>query len=393
MKPVVIFVDDETKILKGLQRILLNKEEEWEMKFFSKTSSAMDFLNSTKTDVVVSDINMPDITGVEFIQRVKEKHPCVKRIIVSGTNDRNLTAQASKFAHQFFPKPYDTKTLVATIINLIEAEKELKNQNVAAFINSLGEMPLAPGTYTEIEEELKSGEYSLGKITTIISKNPVIVAKILHLANSAFFGVKGKITNIVQAINFLGLNIIKSLVLCIEIFYKIKGFDQKYIDYLWNHSFSVARLSKEIMQSINSERMICDMTYTAGLLHDIGKIILLEFQEYRDFISEFKTENYDPGVEAEKGKMGFSHAEAGGYLLDIWGFPEEIVNIVGNHHLGNVNEWEELNPTIAVYLANEIVKYKNEPEKITLSNKIKTEFLTDEKLENWINLAIREGYE
>lgn len=393
MKPVVIFVDDESKILKGLERILLNKEDEWEMKFFRSTSKAMDYLDSGIVDVVVSDINMPDVTGIEFIQMVKEKHPYVKRIIVSGSNDRMLTAKASKFAHQFFPKPYDTKVLVATITTLIKSGERLKNKGIQKFVNSIGEMPITPRTYMELEEELKSDEQSLSRITEIISKNPVIVAKILQLANSAFFGVKGKITSIVQAINFLGLNIIKSLVLCIEIFQQIKHFNQKYLDYLWNHSFSVAGLSKEIMQSFSTERSVWDLTYTAGLLHDIGKIILLNYDDYVEVMKQYEEQNYDIDTEEEKRIFEFTHADVGGYLLKIWGFPESIIRIVEGHHNFDSVQKDEFDPIIAVDLANQIVKYKNETEKIDLKSGLMEKFSIGEKLDQWVELAVQEGYE
>jgi len=393
MKPVVIFIDDEIKILKGLERILMNREDEWKMKFFSNTLEAIKFLDSVKIDVVVCDINIPDISGIDFIQIVKEKYPGTKRIIVSGTNNRELAKKAAVSAHQFFPKPYSTKILLKAVADLIEASRKLKNDNLENFINSIEKLPVAPQSYAELENELKSEEFSLIKITNIISKNPVVVAKILQLANSAFFGVKGKVTNIVQAVNFLGLNIIKSLVLCIEVFYRIKGVNQKYIDYLWNHSFSVAKVSKEIMKSFSEERNILDITFTSGLLHDIGKIVLLEYKDYIKIINRSEQGNYFPETEMEKKMLGFTHAEIGGYLLRIWGFPEEITEIVENHHSFTNKLPDLFEPVTAVCIANKIVKYKNEPEKIEISDKIKTKYLKDNKIETWINLAVQEGYE
>ena len=80
----ILFVDDEPMVLKGLQRTLRKMRDEWEMTFASSSKEALDILGAEPYDVIVSDLRMPEMDGVQLLAEVKSKHPEVVRIILSG---------------------------------------------------------------------------------------------------------------------------------------------------------------------------------------------------------------------------------------------------------------------------------------------------------------------
>src|SRR5262249_55529513 len=141
-------------------------------------------------------------------------------------------------------------------------------------------IPSLPAEYRQIMQELQSDEPSLEKVGKIIAKDIGMTAKVLQLINSAFFGLRGRISSPEQAVRLLGLDTISSLVLVISVFSqiqieKIQGFE---LEKLWQHSFVVGRLAKEIAQNECKDRIMMGDAYTAGLLHGIGMLILAELR-------------------------------------------------------------------------------------------------------------------
>jgi putative nucleotidyltransferase with HDIG domain len=182
-----------------------------------------------------------------------------------------------------------------------------------------------------------------------------MTAKMLQMVNTAFFGLPTKINNPIQAVNYLGINVIKSLVLCIQIFdrYENKPHLKPYINNLWYHSMLVASNCRELVRGKLKDKAAEEDVYVAGLLHDIGKIILLKSPGYFEDINKLVEKEKLSVFEAEKKLLGTGHDEVGAYLLRLWGLQEEIVNAVMNHHIYNFNNYE-INAKSTVFIANKL---------------------------------------
>ena len=123
-------------------------------------------------------------------------------------------------------------------------------------------------------EEIESPNSSIKKIGKIISNDIGMTAKMLQIANSAFFGLQRTVTEPTEAVKFLGLETVSSLALAIGVFSQIeKGVNPGYISEIWNHSILVAKIAKDIAQVENPE--LAEACYTAGLLHEIGELVLI----------------------------------------------------------------------------------------------------------------------
>jgi YesN/AraC family two-component response regulator len=115
MKKKILFVDDEPLVLQGLKRMLRRERTEWDMTFVESGREALEMMEITSIDVVVSDMRMPGMNGAELLEQVTARHPETVRIILSGYADQDLVLKSIGTAHQYLAKPCDPTTLKATI--------------------------------------------------------------------------------------------------------------------------------------------------------------------------------------------------------------------------------------------------------------------------------------
>lgn len=341
----VLFVDDNENVLSGIRRMMYPLKKDWQLYYANGRNEAINILDKNFIDVIISDIRMPRVDGTQLLQEVKEKFPTIIRITLSGYASDELALKNSKIVHQSLLKPTSPKILISTIERLIRLKETLNNEELQKIVNGLDTLPSLPEIYIKLENEINSQNTSIDKIGNIIDKDPIITAKILQLTNSAFFGLPHNITNIKQALNFLGIKMIQTLVLTIKLFkmFEDKNQNSKLFKDVWEHCNKVAILARRIaiLKSLSSEDI--EDSYLSGLLHEIGKLILL---------SNYSTEDID--LLSSK----TSHANIGAYLLGVWGLPNSIVEAVAFHNIYIFMEPDQFTPTKAIFIANKISQSK-----------------------------------
>ncbi len=335
MKRRILFVDDEPNVLQGLQRMLRSMRNEWEMDFAGGGEEALHKMEQAPFDVIVSDMRMPGMNGAQLLKEVARRYPNTVRIVLSGHSDREYILQLVTTTHQYLAKPCDTETIKDTVNRACALRDLLASKELSALVSQIKSLPSLPSLYARIIEILQSDDPSLQKIGQIVSEDIAMSAKVLQLVNSSFFGIARRISNPVQAVMFLGLETVKALVLSVHIFAKwdssrVKGFD---IERLWHHSMAVGAMAKRLAETEQLPVREADEAFTAGLLHDVGKLILAGGlpDTYQQVLTESKKQNI-PIWQVEEQIFGASHAEVGAYLLGLWGLPTSIVEAVAWHH-------------------------------------------------------------
>ena len=129
----VLFVDDEPNVLRGLRRMLRNMRNEWHTEFVEGGQKALDLLEGYEFDVIISDMRMPGINGVDLLRKVMESHPEMVRIILSGQSDEELIRETVGVTHHFLSKPCSPDVLrsmvrEAVVAQVRSAEKEGANE-------------------------------------------------------------------------------------------------------------------------------------------------------------------------------------------------------------------------------------------------------------------------
>jgi putative nucleotidyltransferase with HDIG domain len=351
----ILFVEDNPVLLLLYSTMLNGERDRWEVIAAPGGERALEIMEHQAFDVIISDMRMPGMDGVQLIREVRKRYPRTSRIILSGSTDQEEIAHCLDETHQFIPKPFDVKALKATLSRICSLDAYLENQNLRALAARLGSLPSFPSLYGQIMQELASDEPSIGKIAEIVSKDPAMTAKILQVVNSAAFALARKVSDPFEAVQYVGMGTIRSLALSAHVFSRFErsgttGFS---VSALWDHAMKSAALARAIMKTEAAEEDDVEDAYIAAMLHDIGKMMLAdsfpkEFQRAFEMAMQSKL----PLHEAERQVFGADHAGAGAYLLGLWGLPTSIVEAVAFHHSPLKSELRVFSPLTAVHAAN-----------------------------------------
>ncbi|HEC64363.1 MAG TPA: response regulator [bacterium] len=182
----IIFVDDDPKEIKWLRNMLGSMRYEWEMEFAMSGKEALNFMAKSPFDVVVSNMHIPEMDGVELLRIVTERYPETIRIILSERSDREMALRSVKSVHQFLMKPSSAERIQYTIERACKLQDLLRNETLIKTVTQIKDLPSLPKLYNLIVAEMQSPEASLKKAGYIISQDVSMSAKILQLVNSAF---------------------------------------------------------------------------------------------------------------------------------------------------------------------------------------------------------------
>ncbi len=218
------------------------------------------------------------------------------------------------------------------------------------------DLPALPDIVNKVLEQIENPNSSPKDFQDIISKDPVLTAKVLKMANSAYYGFSRKITTISQAIIILGLETLKSLVIAVS---TLKYLHQEFDGYgyfrgdLWRHSLATAIGAKQIAKAQGIKE--AETPFIAGLLHDIGKILL--GKRIGKYMSSIKTivKNRDISFDiGEKEVLRFNHADIGGALAEYWKLPQVFIDVCKFHHTPLQCTTENLNIVKIIHVADGI---------------------------------------
>jgi putative nucleotidyltransferase with HDIG domain len=388
----VLFVDDDPNILQGLQRLLRPMRREWEMSFALGPRDAVALFDQAPFDVVVSDMRMPDMSGAELLARIRDTHPSVARIILSGHSQMESAVHSAGIAHQFLAKPCDAEALRATILRVLALRNLLHDPTLARLVAGIGSLPSLPASYAAINDELASEDPSLQRVAEIISKDIAMSAKVLQLVNSAFFGLARRVETIEQAVTLLGTEIIKSLVLSNAAFSQFRPVSTRFLaERLWNHSLLVGSIAAKIAKAEGADKSVVGAALQAGILHDLGQLILAtHLPQQFDVALEAAKAREVPLFETERETIGATHAQVGAYLLGLWGLPDSTVEAVAFHHEPASCTLRTFAPLTAVHAANALLHSGVDgPESV--ESRLDTEFLAagqcSARLTDWQEIA------
>ncbi|MGZ8938884.1 MAG: HDOD domain-containing protein [Limisphaerales bacterium] len=315
-------------------------------------AEATTLLDQLKFDVVVSELELPDKPGLEFLKQVMDSHPEAARIVISGDADNLKAAEALNVAHRFFSKPFSFEVLGSLLEHLCQYHYLLHNERIRCMIFKTGALPVLPGTWVQLTGLLESADTHISDIAAIVEQDPGLTTRLLHTVNSAYFGIARKVVSCSEAIQIVGLELIRGLMLGMKIFdyYKNSPFVRTVFGRIWDHSLRTATAARRISEVEGQSIELCNVAFTSGLLHDIGKLILAANAEaeYRSAM-EIAEKEGTPLHDAEQQTFGCTHAQLGAYLFTLWGFPDGVVRAVENHH--KLEGIEAFTPALAIHVA------------------------------------------
>jgi HD-like signal output (HDOD) protein/CheY-like chemotaxis protein len=328
-----LLVDDEPGVLTVLER-LLRATVDCDVTKAAGGAEALRILEARPFDIVISDMAMPGMSGAEFLDMVQELHPRTMRMILSGRSSREQGLQTVGSVHQYFLKPSDVASISKRLGQVLKRRELLPEEGLGAVIAKVDTLPSPPDIYLALEREIVKPEASAEDIGRIVQTDLAMSAKVLQLVNSAFFGLRERVSSPAQAVALLGADLLKSLVLAVHVFSAVPKADPRegFVKSLWSHSLSVATAAREIALFESAAREAVEDAYVSGLFHDIGKLVIaMHLPDAHNHIDRLVGRKGETAIEAERAAIGTTHAEVGGYLLALWGFADTIVETVVFH--------------------------------------------------------------
>jgi HD-like signal output (HDOD) protein len=264
-------------------------------------------------------------------------------------------ASATEQNQLYEAEPDDSPSRLTSPIDQTEEDAEILSLK-SKILRSLVELPPMPNIILKAREIIEDPRSSLKDLAAVIEHDQAIVARVLALANSAYYGLSGLVSSIQHASILLGQKTLSELITIAAssrlLSKRLKGYQLNPGD-LWKHSLAVA-LGSRIIAGKKNAKLVED-AFIAGLLHDAGKIILDPYVRERK--KEFKTllkEGEHEFIEAEKEILGFDHAEVMSRASRFWRYPETQSTAIRYHHYPSRSGNSEL--AFIVHLADYAAK-------------------------------------
>ncbi len=203
-----------------------------------------------------------------------------------------------------------------------------------SMLTKVNDLPALPHVVVRVMELTEDLNATAQDINATLSQDQAMTAKVLKLANSAFYGFPRRIATVTDATIFLGFKTVRSIVLAASVSEmlnkEITGYAMDQGE-LWRHSQSVAIASRIVAKKVKFP--LIDIAYTAALLHDIGKVILNSYmkEQYVEVLRAVEEDNV-PFMIAEDSVLGFNHANVGARIAEKWNLPAELVEAIAFHH-------------------------------------------------------------
>jgi HD-like signal output (HDOD) protein/ActR/RegA family two-component response regulator len=328
----VLFVEDEPQLLEGLRLRLQPLADRWQMTFVDSGADALSRFEQTPHDVIVSDLGMPGMEGAQLLQAISQRWPATIRIALSGLSDEEQKLRLLPLAHQYLNKPCHPAQLEDAVVRSLRLREELGHPGIQAIIGRIRRLPARPQVFAKLQVAMARADATAGDIAGVIASDAALTVRVLQIANSPYFRRARPISNIEQAVMYLGFRTIRNLVMCAEVFARWPSYMRHAAVNLEDLQLH-ARRTAAVAEAISSGTQHADDTMLAALLHDIGYWVLI--QECPRELEQAVELALAAGIslpQAEHEILGTSHAEIGAYLLALWGLPYAVVEAVAHHH-------------------------------------------------------------
>ena len=329
--PLVLFVGGDDSWYQQIERDLRCLQPNWLWRHIETGTEALATLSSVGTGAVVMDASMPEAR--EFAGSIEKLFPDILRVVRCNLRDHDTLTRWKDLRATMVAQEEGADTLTGTLDRALRLHGWMADPAITRLMPLLRKLHTAPRLYAQVTEELRSPNGSIEDVARLISADPVMSAKLLQVVNSAFFGLGHTICEPGEAVMFLGTERTRSLVLLAGIFLQFDGRSFLPLEDLWSHNLQVGAFARTLALAETKDGKVAGLAYTAGLLHDIGKIILAgNVPDLYRSVCRMQEEKKLSSVNAEQEVLGTTHAEVGACLLGTWGLPLPMLEAIYWHH-------------------------------------------------------------
>ncbi len=327
----VLLVDDDGAVLAGLQNVLRKDRHRWTVRTADGAERALAEMAREPADVVVSDVRMPAVDGVELLGRILGGWPACVRVLLSGYSDFRSITRAGTVAHRYLLKPCEGETLRTELADIEEVLSLLPDPGLRALLGGLRSLPGSPATLRALGDLPADPAGRIRALADVADGDVALAVRVLQFVASPSFGAPRPIEGLREAVALAGEGAVRELASLLE---PLTATSE-----LPGALDSLARLERHARSAAAMARILAvdevsaDVAATAALLHDAGRLAILS--RLPGGYASVLTDAVRTGgtlEEAESRVLGTGHARVGAYLLGLWGLPRVLVDAVGRHH-------------------------------------------------------------
>jgi HD-like signal output (HDOD) protein len=333
----VLFVDQDAAMLRSIRRTLRQVPEVTRIELESDPRQALARLARERFGLVVSAVRLPACHGARILQETASRHPATVRALLSSPGDEAAAATALPHAHLLVATPFTPETLRELVQRAAALGTMPLSDPLRQRLGALRALPPLPRLYLALQRMLAADDRraSLADIAALVGRDLALAAKILQLANSALFAAHAPLDHLTQAVQVLGTDLIAGLVLQHALFQEaaLPASLTPWRERINREGLATSALAGRIAQTREYLAPLRDPAMLAGLLHDIGRLVLI--REATGDTPRLAGLTRTRGLELcrlEEATFGTHHGLAGAYLLRLWGFPEQLASAVAWHH-------------------------------------------------------------
>jgi len=208
-----------------------------------------------------------------------------------------------------------------------QKEKIIKVKRILKSINAIAPLP---STAAKAFSMMNDPDVNIDELGKVLAMDPSFVGILLKMVNSAFYGLRSRISNVKNALVVVGLTKLRSILLAAAVMEKFKNVPASFAVRFWEHSVLTAEWTKELGHYFRMRE--ADELFVAGILHNVGELLAQQhFRPEQTAIDKLVEGGHDR-LDAEREHLGGTHADLGSYLLNLWQLPAEIVQSTLLHH-------------------------------------------------------------
>lgn len=307
----VLIIGRSRELEAEIAPVLADFGVDWQLSFASDATAALlELQRGSPPDIVVSELNPVGMDGPALLDRIREKAPRAGRLILLDPREAGQAMRALNSAHRLLHKPLQAEELIEAVDSLNDLQDLLNSEELRLAVGKLDRLPPPPKLYLALSKAVQNPDTSLGELAGLVAQDPVSAARVLRISNSAFYSSGREIADVRSAVIRLGQLEVRRVVLSSEVF--AGGADGVDREAMRQRSMLASQLAAKLVDNANVE-----LATTAALLAEVGMLLpgVRRPDEHRQWIGE-----------------GPHYAEAGAYLLGLWGLPFPIVEAVAFHH-------------------------------------------------------------
>jgi putative nucleotidyltransferase with HDIG domain len=327
----LLLIGESNAAQKKLAALISRTLPNWSVHQVLTSDAALEHIQMRNTDIAICRFDEHPASYEPVFKKIRDCSAHTLRFALVPAEAMLLPD--IRGAHQVLVQRDEQAFLVSILLAAEEVVKKAgSNPALARIVTGLEDVPSPPVIYFDIREQVDENNGSITAMADIAARDPSLVARILKTANSGFYGLPRTVSSLEDALSLIGTDALLGMVLAVHLYSGLPPPGLK-LEVLWQHSVTVSQLARQLARLEGANHQIQSECAVAGLLHDIGLLILLE-NEPALYQPLWLRCNGDEFILAdlERDTFGVTHGELGAMILKLWSLPDTIVNAVADSH-------------------------------------------------------------